>query len=144
MNDVQGTSCTACGATVLPVKQSPKSSYSSVLGLLIFLLPKCPFCVVAYTSSMAICGAPTLVDHHTDWGAWLAIGLSLLCLGSIVRNYRGTGTWTALGIALFGFASVITGLFLPNAMVWYYLGGAMLFVGSFYNGRGYRWLSKIV
>ncbi len=85
-----------------------------------------------------------MVNHHTDWGAWLAIGLALVCLGSIARNYRGSGTRTAIIIALVGLTFLLVGVLAPNAMIWYYLGATCLFLASFYNGRGYRWLSKIV
>ncbi|MCY7359360.1 MAG: hypothetical protein LH609_18270 [Rudanella sp.] len=108
------------------------------------ILPKCPFCVVAYTSSMAICGAPPVVNHHTDWGGWLGLGLATVCIGSIARNYRGTGTRTAIIIALLGLSLLLFGLFTANAMLWYYAGASLLFLGSFYNGRGYRWLSRMV
>jgi hypothetical protein len=108
------------------------------------VLPKCPFCVVAYTSSMTICGAPTFVNHQTGWGAWLSLGLAVVCVGSVARNYRGPGTRNALVIALTGMLFLTIGLFLPNALPWYYGGGALLFLSSFYNGRGYRWLSRFV
>jgi hypothetical protein len=110
---------------------------------LILLLPKCPFCIVAYTSSMAVCGAPSIVHHQTDWGAWLSIGLALICLFSIARNYRGPGTRTALWLAGLGLVLLCVGLFLPNAMLAYYLGGAILFLSSFYNSRGYRFFTSI-
>ncbi len=93
---------------------------------------------------MAICGAPSIVNHYTDWGAGLAIGLAGLCLASIARNYRGAGTRTAIVIALVGIVLLLIGLFIPNALPCYYTGAALLFFSSVYNGRGYRWLSRIV
>lgn len=144
MEYLKETSCASCHGEVT-VRKQPKITWpSTVLGILVFILPKCPFCVVAYTSSMAICGAPSIVNHHTDWGAWLAVGLAVVCIGSIARNYRGSGTRTAIVIALLGLAFLLAGLLTPNAMIWYYLGATCLFLGSLYNGRGYRWLSKIV
>jgi hypothetical protein len=139
MDYLQETRCVGCSEIVLPERPQPRPWQSTALGLVVLLLPKCPFCVVAYTSSMAICGAPSLTEHHTDWGAWLAIGLAVLCLGSIARNYRGAGTRTAIVMAFVGICLLVTGLFIPNAMGWYYAGAALLFLSSFYNGRGYRW-----
>lgn len=140
----QENSCTACREDVLVKKPLAKQWHSTALGLLVLILPKCPFCVVAYTSSIAICGAPSVVNHHTDWGAWVALGLATVCIGSIARNYRGTGTRTAIIISLLGLSLLLFGLFTPNAMPWYYTGAVLLFLGSFYNGRGYRWLSRMV
>lgn len=93
---------------------------------------------------MAICGAPSLVRHHTDWGAWLAIALALLCLSSIARNYRGPGTRMAVLIAFIGILFLLFGLFTPDSLPSYYLGGSLLFLSSFYNGRGYQWLRRIL
>lgn len=139
MDYLQESRCMGCDEVALPEKQRSGQWYSTVLSFVVLLLPKCPFCVVAYTSSMAICGAPSLTEHHTDWGAWLAIGLAVLCIGSIARNYRGPGTRTAIVMALSGMSLLVAGLFIPNAMSWYYAGAALLFLSSFYNGRGYRW-----
>lgn len=144
MDYLQETSCVACDNAVSPQKQSGTHWNATLLSFLVLILPKCPLCVVAYTSSMAICGAPSIIDHQTGWGAWLAIGLALICLASIARNYRGTGTRVAIGIALSGIALVCTGLFLPNALACYYAGAALLLLSSFYNGRGYRWLNSLI
>ncbi|GAB2525436.1 hypothetical protein [Spirosoma aerophilum] len=93
---------------------------------------------------MAICGAPSVVNFQIGWGTWLAIGLAAICFSSIATNYRGKGTRTALCIALSGLSFLGIGLFTPDSMGWYYVGAILLFSGSFYNGRGYRWLSKLV
>jgi hypothetical protein len=138
------SSCTACTESISSVAHPANSWQSTVVSVLVLILPKCPFCVVAYSSSMAVCGAPSVMNHHTDWGAWLAIGLALLCIGSIAKNYRGAGTRTALAIALVGSSFLLFGLLTPNAMLWYYGGAILLLFSSFYNGRGYRWLSRIV
>jgi hypothetical protein len=134
-------SCAACGEPAVAPTQAVSRWYGSVSWLLLLVLPKCPFCVVAYTSSMAICGAPSITHHHTDWGAWLAIGLAVICIGTIARNYRGSGTRTAILIAIAGLICLLAGLFLPNAMSAYYAGASLLFLSSFYNGRGYRIVS---
>jgi hypothetical protein len=142
MDYQQEVSCTVCKKKGFSTTKAVNRRYSGVLSLLVLLLPKCPFCVVAYTSSMAICGAPSLVDHYTGWGAWLAIGLTVLCVGSIARNYRGTGTHTALGIALLGTSFLCAGLFYANALGWYYVGAMLLFLAGFYNGRGYTFIRR--
>lgn len=133
-----------CHNVVSPKKQSGARWNATLLSFFVLILPKCPLCVVAYTSSMAICGAPSIIDHQTGWGAWLAIALALICLGSIARNYRGAGTRTAIGVAVAGIALLGIGLFLPNALTAYYAGAALLLLGSFYNGRGYRWLGRLI
>lgn len=137
------STCKSCSEDVVSPPATSTTWTSAVVGFMILILPKCPFCVVAYTSSMAICGAPSLTEHHTDWGAWLSLGLAAVCLWSIARNYRGPGTRAALVVATSGLCLLLVGLFMPHAMRCYYAGAALLFLGSLYNGRGYRWLNRV-
>jgi len=128
---------------VVPTKPKPLFSWlPSWLGFLLVLLPKCPFCLVAYTSSMAMCGASPLISHHTDWGAWAALSLGLIVTYSIYRNYRGQGTKRALKVALVGLALVALGAFLPNIFGFYYVGATLLLVAAFYNGSGFGIINR--
>jgi hypothetical protein len=131
-----------CGSSCAKEKVLPFSWLPSSLSFLIILLPKCPFCIVAYTSSMAICGASPLVSHHTDWGAWFALFLGMVITFSIYRNYRGLGTTLALLVALLGLLFVGIGVFVADAFVYYYVGSIVLLLAAFFNGSGFRFISK--
>jgi membrane-bound ClpP family serine protease len=84
-----------------------------------------------------------MVDHSTRWSNWLVPALAMICLSSILMNYRGRGTLRAIFIILVGIFLIALGLYTPGAMVCYYAGSALLLLGSLYNGRGYQWLSAI-
>jgi hypothetical protein len=133
----QRKSCKAC-----PIEKP--SSLPTYLGFIVLILPKCPFCFVAYSSAMTICGSSSLISHHTDWGSYFAIGLSftvLLCLGF---NYRGAGTKRAIFLAIIGLLFVILGIYNPRFMSLYYFGSILLLIATFYNGSGFAKINKLI
>jgi hypothetical protein len=135
------SSCHVCQET--PIKKNASlNKLPSILSFIIVFLPKCPFCFVAYSSAMTMCGGPSLITHHSDWGAWLAMGLGGVIIFCIAFNNRGIGTYRALCLALFGFFLVIFGVNKANMMLLYYIGAIFLFFAAFYNGRGFRWLNR--
>jgi hypothetical protein len=134
------SSCFVCQET--SIKKNSSDKLPSILSFIIVFLPKCPFCFVAYSSAMTMCGGPSLITHHSDWGAWLALGLGVIIIFCIAFNNRGTGTYRALLLALFGFSLVILGVNKANMMPFYYIGAILLLLAAFYNGRGFRWLNK--
>ena len=135
----------ACQTTSpAPKRVSFNTSLPSSLSFLLILLPKCPFCLVAYSSSLAMCGISPLVSHHTDWGAWAAFVLGGAVLYGIYRNYRGTSTIKALMAALIGLLFVAIGVLVPFAFGFYYAGAMLLFVAAFYNGSGFRIINQFI
>jgi hypothetical protein len=132
-----------CDSACVSSPNEYKSWLPSSLSFLIILLPKCPFCIVAYTSSMAMCGASPLVSHHTDWGAWVALFLGSVILYSIYRNRRGPGTAFAVAMAFVGLLLVTIGVFVADAFVCYYLGSIVLLLAAFFNGSGFRFINML-
>lgn len=138
-------SCRVCQNTPSPQKYTSNklsSKLPSIFSFIIVFLPKCPFCFVAYSSAMTMCGGPSLITHHSDWGAWLAISLGGIIICCIAINNRGVGTYRALLLAIFGLFLVIIGVNKVNMMLLYYIGAILLLLAAFYNGRGFHWLNK--
>jgi len=115
------------------------SRYSSVLGFIILILPKCSLCLVAYSSAITLCGASSLITHtthHTDWGAYVALGMSIIITGCILFSYKSTQySSIALLNALCGMLLLSIGIFKTEAMTCYYGGATLLVVATFvYSG----------
>jgi hypothetical protein len=140
-NPFHESSCIVCQDTPSPQKKI-FDKFPSFLSFIIVFIPKCPFCFVAYSSAMTMCGGPSLITHHSDWGAWLALGLGGIVIFCIALNNRGVGTYRALSLALFGFCLVVFGITKPDMMICYYIGAILLLLAAFYNGSGFRWLNK--
>ncbi len=124
---------------------TPVSNYKfpSFLSFLVLILPKCPFCFVAYTSAMTMCGSSTLVSQHIDWAAYLSIVLSATVIYCIARNNRGQGTRKAIIISSFGLLFVVAGIFLTENIISYYFGSILLLLAAYYNGSGFKIINKI-
>lgn len=130
--------------------------YSSVLGFIMLLLPKCPLCIIAYSGAVAICGSSTLIAHHssntTDWRAYIALGISIIIAGFILFTHRARQYYTInLIMALCGLLLVCIGLtpassviLKTNTMLCYYAGAAMLAVATLiYSGIYHKLFERL-
>ena len=117
-------------------KRISLSTKSSVLGgLLVVLIPKCPLCIMAYTSAISMCGTDAMVTSGNNWLSYVPIALSALIVGLIAFNRKGTRSWFALAIAL-----AATGLILATHQMWlspdfYNYGTILLFFAIWLNSN---------
>ncbi len=122
-----------------------RKSISLLSGIFLILLPKCPFCVVAYSGTIALCGnAPSTstISHENQTALVLSALLSMIIACAIVLNYRGWRTWMALGLALTGML-VLNGSILKSAgYLWYYSGVVITFSGVWLNGSLLYFISR--
>jgi peptidoglycan/LPS O-acetylase OafA/YrhL len=131
--------------------------YSSVLGFLMLLVPKCPLCIAAYSGAVAICGSSTLITHsyntnYTDWRAYIALGVSIGITGCILFTFRARQNYTmTLVLALSGLLLICIGLtpgssviFKTGTMTCYYLGAALLLAATFiYSGIHHKLFERL-
>ncbi|MEM7374439.1 MAG: hypothetical protein AAF587_37945 [Bacteroidota bacterium] len=111
----------------------PKRIAPIATGFLIAILPKCPFCVLAYSSAITMCGSASVI-HTPSWLSYISIGLAALTCLFLILNYRGRRTIVALvlvsiGAALISWSELYTGLVYS-----YYVGATCLLFGVWVNG----------
>ena len=120
-----------------PKKHSQNNSrklYSLVPALFIALIPKCPFCILTYTSAITICSSKSLGSYAPHWTSWISIAFATLTLIVTLYNYKGQRTLIAsalivAGSALIVYSELFTGLLQP-----YYWGCGILIFGVWVNG----------
>ena len=124
-------SCSSC------VKDSaPKAVHrtSLISTLLVIIIPKCPLCIMAYTSAVTMCGGPDMYFAENNWVSYIPILLSFLVSAMILFNRKGLITLAALSVALAGTALVILTHQLVLAPGWYHAGTVLLILAIWMNG----------
>ena len=127
-----------CRPCRLKKKASPRKHLSFVSGILLALIPKCPFCFMAFSSTMFLCGEDgTHVTQHT-FGSPATLRLTLLfcavTLLCILLNYRDKRTPYALALSAAGAGCVITSVMAAGGLPLYYFGVLLVFGGVWLNG----------
>ncbi|MCB9275152.1 MAG: hypothetical protein H6564_14005 [Lewinellaceae bacterium] len=104
------------------------------MGILIVLLPKCPFCLLAYSSAITLCSGVKVYQHEPGWPSWISIGLASLTLALVLWNYKGRRTLFAAALILSGSYFILSSELQTGELAVYYLGAALLLSGVWVNG----------
>jgi hypothetical protein len=128
--------CTSCVPVKDPVKREVKSGV--ITTALMVILPKCPFCVLAYSSTLVMCGKDSIITdvrhHQSPLTIALTVALSLIILVSIAFNFRdGRSVW-AMAMVLAGSAVAIWSTVQGGGESLYYPGVALIALGVWMNG----------
>ena len=71
------------------------------------VLPKCPFCVMAYSSAITMCGGPSMYLSGNNWVSYIPLLLGVVIISMILLNRRGIRTYYALLIGAIGFLMIL-------------------------------------
>jgi hypothetical protein len=120
------------------MKANTKKSYGFFAGLLLAILPKCPFCIMAYSSTVVLCGKDTLIENQHHYNSVLSISLtaifSALIIIGIFFNYRGSRTKYALALAVLGILFILNSVIRNGGQELYYIGVSIVFLSIWLNG----------
>ncbi len=106
-------------------------------GLLLLLVPKCPFCFMAFSPVLVLCGE-TGTEHSTRifYSTTTLLVSAIFCLTallSIILYYRpGSGKY-ALLFVLAGILAVLTSVTAIGGTPLYYLGAVLVLTGLLRN-----------
>jgi hypothetical protein len=127
--------CSGCKKNKKP---GLKRRYSFITGIFLILLPKCPFCVMAYTSTVMLCGKDTLTQnsqhHYSSLTFYITFLLCLVTIIGILFNYRDVRTKYALTIAGLGTSITLFSVLSSGGQYFYYTGVFVLFIAVWLNG----------
>jgi hypothetical protein len=128
--------------TTKKIKRS--SSVSLLSTFLLIILPKCPFCIMAYSSAITICGGPDMYLMSNNWVSFVPLVLALFISVMLLLNWRGRRTFNALLVALMGFALILLTHQLILSSGFYNLGAMLLLMSIWLNGSFISILNKIM
>ena len=127
-----------------PLKKVNKASSASVLStFLLIILPKCPFCIMAYSSAITICGGPDMYLMSNNWVSFVPLALALFINVMLLLNWRGRRTFNALLVSLVGFSLILMTHQLILSSGFYNLGAMLLFMSIWLNGSFIYLLNKL-
>ena len=122
-----------CGCTTKRVKKEKKSLSPLFTGIMVAILPKCPYCILAYSSAITMCSGTKLYAQTPGWTSYLPLGLALLTLLFILLNYRGKRTIIAATLVGTGSLLMLACQFYTFDINHYYLGTFFLLFGVWVN-----------
>ena len=116
-------------------RSSKRLNYSSwVPVFIIAVLPKCPFCVMAYSGAISLCSGNMYFPNSHAYSAYIIVGLSIITLSGIILNNKGRRTIIAAIVATIGILFLAISQFYSLSEHLYYLSVGLLFFGIWYNG----------
>jgi hypothetical protein len=133
-------SCSTCKEDKKKIWAGNSSIFSM---LLVILIPKCPFCIMAYTSAISMCGGADMYFSQNNWVSYIPIVLSLVVIALIFMNRRGKRTNVALALATVGFILILLTHQLILTAVWYNAGTILLLLAIWLNGSFSSFVSSI-
>ena len=122
---------------------SPSKGYWFTI--LLFLLPKCPVCFVAYSSAITVCGVssleqPSLLDFRPL--ITISVGLFILALAIIRFREKSMHKWV-IAIGSFGIAILAVQAYFSQFILLYYFGTVLIVLSSLlYSIRIQRFIHK--
>ena len=114
-------------------KKHTKGKYSILSGILIALIPKCPYCILAYSSAITMCSGTKLYAHTPSWTSYLLLALAVLTILFILMNYKGRRTLIAASFAASGILLMLASQFYTFNINHYYIGTFLLLFGVWVN-----------
>ncbi len=124
-----------------------KRRFSVFSGILLAFLPKCPFCFMAFTNTLILCGEGNSLTCQRTFSSSTTSLLSILfcsiILLSIIFNYQDSRTKYAIALAFTGSLFVILSVIKTGGLPLYYFGIIFIFSGVWMNASLLYFLRKI-
>ena len=125
-----------CQNNTCSLIKSEKKSGMLSLGswLIIVLLPKCPLCLLSYSTAISLCGGKTIFQESVGWTSYIPILLAAFVIASFIYNFKGKKTLIAISIAILSCLIILYGEYITKSMTTYYIGVTALFFACWVNG----------
>ena len=111
--------------------------------LLMIIIPKCPFCVMTYTSAIAICGSKDLSLHENNWVSYLPLILGVFIFFVILINKKGKRTLWSLFLVVAGLLLIFGVHQHIIDQVFYTTGTFIMFFAIWLNGSFLSLIAQI-
>jgi hypothetical protein len=138
---------TLCSGCEKDTNSLVKKNYTFFAGVLLAILPKCPFCIMAYSSTVMLCSNDSVSSYQQGHQSLITIYITsffcLVVLAGLLFNFQGKRTKLALAICGPGIFLIMRTVFYGGGQELYYLGVAVVFMGVWLNGSLIRLFGKL-
>ena len=128
-------------------KTGSKKHLSFVPGILLALIPKCPFCFMAFSSTMFLCGEDGIHVAHRTFASPETLNVTLffcaLTILCIILNYRDSRTKYAIALGVSGSLLILLSVTSIGGLPLYYFGLLLIFSGVWLNASLLYFIKKI-
>lgn len=137
----------SCGTHGNTARTAVKKNFPVLSAILLVILPKCPFCIMAYSSTIMLCGNNTVSIYQQHHQSPLTILLTSVCclviIAGLLLNFQGRRTKLALAVSLPGMMVIMSTVVFGGGQYLYYLGVLFIIAAVWLNGNGARLFEKI-
>ena len=130
-----------CGCVSRKAPKENSSVRPIITGVLIALMPKCPYCILAYSSAITMCSGSKIYMQTPGLMSYITLGLAFLTLLFILINFRGKRTYIAASFVGVGSLLMLACQFYTFNMAHYYTGTVLIFLGVWINAS-FRYFYK--
>lgn len=124
------SSCTCSSAKKLKTK---KPVFPIMTSILLAIIPKCPYCILAYSSAITMCSGSKIYTTSPNWTSYFLLALAMLTLVSVLLNYKGNRTIIATSLITLGTLLMLGCQLYTFNISHYYLGTFLILFGVWVN-----------
>ena len=133
----------SCNRCTSHTRFKTRSQVPFISSLLIIIIPKCPFCIMAYSSAITMCGGKSIYMAQNNWISHIPLLLSILILYLLIRNYKDQRTIFAILFAVMGFVLLMLVHRYILISDFYNLGAVFLIFSIWLNGSLLSFVSNL-
>jgi hypothetical protein len=108
--------------------------YSFLPAVFIAIIPKCPFCILSYTSAITVCSSKGLGGYESNWVSWISIAFAAFTFFITLYNYKGQRTLISCLLILTGSSLIVYSELFTGLLQYYFWGSGVLVLGVWING----------
>ncbi len=115
--------------------------------ILLIVLPKCPFCLMAFSSTIILCGkagGASQLNHSSSTTILITAFFCFTALLSIILNYRDKRTMYSFMLAAAGCFLIMYSVCAGGGLSLYYPGVILVFIGVWLNASLLYIVKKII
>ncbi len=125
-----------------PLK-SKRPAYSLLGSLVLLLLPKCHFCLLAYSNAVVLCSGRVLYDHQPGWSSWVSISIAIVTIVLLLWHWQNTWSiYVAILLAIIGTILIIQSELYTGALNTYMFGAVLIMTASLLRSKFFSIFSK--